>query len=94
MTTRVTPNSASRSAMTSSRSGHRLVGPDRLRPPVALAWAGHPHAADKLGLADSQRRDPLDELLGLLRLLQHPGLLLLRQPTGGRPQEPQGRRRI
>jgi Bacterial low temperature requirement A protein (LtrA) len=75
-------------------AGHRLAAPDLPRPPAVLAWAGHPHIAGQLGLAHVQRGYPLDDLLGLLRLLQHPGLPVLQRPTGSRPQEPQGRRRI
>src|SRR5215204_4503691 len=74
MTTRVTPNSRQPVGHDQQPAGHRLVAPDLLRPPAVLAWAGHPHTAGQLGLADIQRRDPLDDLLGLLRLLQHPGL--------------------
>src|SRR4029450_7652003 len=50
------------------------------RPPAALAWAGHPHTAGQLGLADIQGGYPLDDLLGLLRLLQHPSLPVLGGP--------------
>jgi hypothetical protein len=42
---------------------------DPLHPPPPRA--GHPHAADHLGLTDIQRRDPLDDL-GLVRLDLHP----------------------
>jgi hypothetical protein len=56
------------------RPGHRLVAPHLLRPPAALAWAGDPHAAGQLGLADIQGGHPLDDLLGLLCLLQHAAL--------------------
>jgi len=38
-------------------------------------WVRHPHTAHQLGLADIQGRDPLDDLLFVLRLLQH-GFLL------------------
>jgi hypothetical protein len=57
------------------RAGHRRVGRDLLQPPGPLALAGHPHTAGQLGLADIQRRDPLDELLGVVGLLQHPASL-------------------
>jgi hypothetical protein len=72
------------------RAGHRRVGGDLLQPPSPLALAGHPHTAGQLGLADIQRGDPRDELLGVVGLLQHPASL---RPTGqqhGCPQEPQG----
>jgi hypothetical protein len=75
------------------RPSHRLVAPHLLRPPAALARTEAPHTAGQLGLADSQRRHPLDDLLGLLHLLQHLGLPGLR-PAGGCPQEPQGDWRI
>jgi hypothetical protein len=76
ITTRVTPSPASRSASTKSErvivgssSGHRLVGLDLLQPPAPLARTRHPDAAGQRRLADIQRRDPPDDLLGLLRLL-------------------------
>ena len=68
------------------RAGHRGVGGDLLQPLACLAR--HPHAADKLGLADVQRRDPLHDLLGLVGLLQHPASLPW--STARCPQEPQG----
>src|SRR4029450_4551994 len=46
------------------------------------AW--HPRTAHQLGLADIQRGDPPDELLAVVRLLQHPALL----PVGLRPARP------
>jgi hypothetical protein len=54
------------------RAGHRGVGLDLLEPLAGLLGAWHPHAADQLGLADVQRRDPPDDLLGVVGLLQHP----------------------
>jgi hypothetical protein len=41
----------------------------------------HPHAAHQLGLADIARRDPGDDLLGLLILFQHRGLLTSASPV-------------
>jgi hypothetical protein len=40
-----------------------------------MVLIGDPDAAHQLGLADIQRRDPLDELLVVLRGGEHPGLL-------------------
>jgi hypothetical protein len=37
----------------------------------------NPDAAHDLGLADIQRRDPLDDLLVVQRRSEHPGLLAL-----------------
>jgi hypothetical protein len=54
------------------RPGHRLVGRHLLQPLTPPARTGYPDAAAQLLLADIQRRDPSDELLGLLGLLQHP----------------------
>jgi hypothetical protein len=54
-------------------AGHRLVGGDLLEPPVRPALARDPHTTGQLGLAHVQRRHPLDDLLDLLGLLQHPG---------------------
>src|SRR5215204_6334076 len=85
MTTRVTPNSRQPVGHDQQPAGHRLVAPDLLRPPAVLAWAGHPHTAGQLGLADIQRRDPLDDLLGLLRLLQHPTLPGITTTNGQSP---------
>jgi hypothetical protein len=75
MTTRVTPNSPSRSASTSSERVIVAVGRYLLPPPARLLGARHPHTAGQLGLADIQRRDLLDQLLAVVRLLQHPVLL-------------------
>ena len=55
------------------RLRHRGMRRHLLRPGPALA--GHPHATHQLGLADVQRRHPLDDLLTFFLLLQH--LLLL-----------------
>src|SRR4029453_2268058 len=41
----------------------------------------YPDAAGQRRLADIQRRDPLDDLLRLLRLLQHPASLLATRST-------------
>jgi hypothetical protein len=41
-----------------------------------MALIGKPQAAHQLGLADIQRRDPLDDLLVVLRLPEHQGLLM------------------
>jgi hypothetical protein len=41
-------------------------------------------------LADIQRRDPGDELLAVVGLLQHPASLLADGQQHGCPQEPQG----
>jgi hypothetical protein len=75
-------------------AGHRLVGPDLLQPPARPALARDPHTASQLGLADIQRRNPLDDVVAVVCLLQHPGLPALRPATGGCPQEPQGDWRI
>ena len=73
------------------RAGHRLVGPDLLQPPARPALARDPHTAGQLGLAHVQRRDALDDLGGLLRLLQHPGLPALRRRNGWLPAGAAGR---
>jgi hypothetical protein len=73
------------------RAGHRRVGLDLLQPPGLLALAGHPDAADQLGLADIQRRDPVDEFLAVVRLFEHPSLLAIAGHQHGRPREPQAR---
>jgi hypothetical protein len=72
------------------RAGHGGVGAHLLQPPARGVGAWHPHAAHQLRLADVQRRDPLDELLGLLGLLQHLASLLADGQQYGCPQEPQG----
>src|SRR4030095_12015559 len=65
------------------RPGHRGGGPHLLQAPAPLALTRHPDAAHQLLLADIQRRDPLNELLGVLGLLQHPASLLA-DPTTAR----------
>src|SRR5215469_11134672 len=52
-----------------------------------MVLIGHPHAAHQLGLADVQRRHPLDNLLVVLRLGQHPARLLRIIAEGRRPRE-------
>ena len=47
---------------------------------------GDPDAAHRLGLADIQRRDPLDDLLVVLRPDQHLGLLLIGAAAARRSQ--------
>jgi len=51
------------------RAGHRRVGLDLLHPPARRRVAGHPHTRHHLRLADIQRRDPLDDLLAVFRLV-------------------------
>jgi hypothetical protein len=68
------------------RGGHRGDGADLLHP--LCSRAGYPHATDHLGLADIQRRDPLDDL-GLISLDPHPSRPLS-SLRGDRPQELQG----
>ena len=73
------------------RAGHRGVGADLLQPPRPAVRAGHPDAAHHLGLADVQRRDPLDDLLVVLA--SRPASPTSSSPAtndGGRPQELQG----
>ena len=55
--------------------------PEAARPPGLI---GHPHAVHQLGLADIQRRDPLNNLLTVGRLLQHPAPPIL---SGGEQQD-------
>jgi hypothetical protein len=76
------------------RAGHRLVGPDLLQPPARAALARDPYTAGQLGLAHVQGRDSLDDLIVVVRLLQHPASLRSDDPKGGCPQEPQGERQI
>jgi len=76
------------------RAGHGGVGAHLLQPLARGVGAGHPDAADQLRLADIQRRDPPDDLLGVVGLLQHPASLLADGQQYGCPQEPQGNRRI
>jgi hypothetical protein len=76
------------------RSGHRGVGPHLLQAPAPLALTRHPDTADQLRLADIQRRDPLDELLGVLGLLQHPASLLADPTTARLPAGATRDRRI
>ena len=45
------------------------MGADLLSPPPGRGRAGHPDTRHQLGLADIQRRDPLDDLLIVLRLM-------------------------
>jgi hypothetical protein len=71
------------------RTGHRRVRRDLLRAAAGSVRVRHPDAGHQLGLADVQRRDPLDDLFGVLAVVQH------RYPphvatTGGHPQELQG----
>src|ERR671911_852592 len=75
MTTRVTPSSANRSASTSSQ--RVIVGEVRTssRPLARAALARDPYTAGQLGLAHLQGRDSLDDLIVVVCLLQHPGLL-------------------
>jgi hypothetical protein len=75
-------------------AGHRLVGGDLLQPLAGLGGAWHPHTADQLRLADIQRRDPPDDLLGVLRLLQHPASSPLVCHRHGHPREPQAGRKL
>jgi hypothetical protein len=70
------------------RPGHRRISLHLLQPPAPTALIGHPHAAHQLGLADVQRRDPLDDLLVVLRLRQHLAHLPWIIGEGRRPQEP------
>jgi len=56
------------------------------RPLARGVGAWHPHTADQLRLADIQRRDPGDELLGVVGLLQHPASL----PVWSTPRLPAG----
>src|SRR4029450_11906968 len=58
------------------RAGHGRVGAHLLQPLALGVGAWHPHTADQLRLADIQRRDPGDELLGVVGLLQHPASLV------------------
>jgi hypothetical protein len=53
------------------RSGHRRERGDLLRPPTGPGRARHPHTDHNLCLADVQRRNPLDDLLAVLGVLQH-----------------------
>ena len=54
------------------RTGHRGIRLHFLQPAARLALVRDAHAAHQLGLADVQRRDPLDDLLPVGGLLQHP----------------------
>src|ERR671910_2366836 len=56
-------------------AGHRRVGPDLLQPLARAALARDPYTAGQLGLAHVQGRDSLDDLIVVVCLLQHPGLL-------------------
>jgi hypothetical protein len=53
------------------RPGHRRIGLHLLQPPAPMVLVRDPHAAHQLSLADVARRDPLDDLLVVLRLGQH-----------------------
>jgi hypothetical protein len=53
------------------RPGHRRMRAHLLPPPTPGTITRHPHTTDQFGLADIQRRDPLDDLLVVVRLLQH-----------------------
>jgi Protein of unknown function (DUF2637) len=88
--TRVTPSSPA-GPTSPTASGSSFVGGDLLQPPGPLALAGHPHAADQLGLADVERRDPPDELLAVVCRFQHPVPPAADGLRYGRPQEPQAR---
>jgi hypothetical protein len=68
------------------RAGHRRIRPHLLQSPAQMVLIGNPHAAHQLGLADIQRRDPLDDLFVVLRPEKHRGLLP--SPGGRCPQEP------
>jgi hypothetical protein len=74
MTTRVTPSSPSRSARTSSQRVIVWSVVTSSRPPARAALARNPHTAGQLGLAHVYRRHPLDDLVAVVCLLQHPGL--------------------
>ena len=72
------------------RPGHRRIRRHLLQPPSRPPSCGHPHTAHQLGLADIQRRDPLDDLLSSATPANTPHLLATpSRPAGGRPQEPQ-----
>ena len=83
ITTRVTPRSASQSDITSN--DRVIVEKVRTSCMPAPARAGHPHAADQLGLADVQRRDPLDDLLIVLLDVHHSHHLRREPRQTGRP---------
>jgi hypothetical protein len=76
------------------RSGHRGVGLHLLQPPARPVLVGDPHTAHHFGLADIQRRYPLDDLLAVLTLLQHPAPPILkgRQQTVARGSRQRGGR--
>ncbi len=74
-------------------ASHRGVGLHVLQSPSGLALVRNPSAAHQLGLADIQRRDPLDDLLNLWIYLQHRRLLPSTPTTSGHPQGPQGVKR-
>ncbi len=67
-------------------TGHRGVGLHVLAPPPRAALVRDPGTTHQLGLPDVQRRDPFDDLLGLLIYLQHRRLLARRheQPAVAR----------
>ena len=69
------------------RPGHRRIAVHLLQPPAPMVLIGHPHAAHQLGLADIQRRDPLDDLLVVLCLGQHLSPPSGESEGGRRPQE-------
>ena len=95
ITTRVTPSCRAADRPAPATTGSSW---NRSPPPAAgcpdRASCGHPHAAHQFGLADVQRRDPLDDLLVVLCLLQHPATPVRSTTASGCPQEPQGRCRI
>jgi hypothetical protein len=68
------------------RAGPGGIGLHLLQPPPPVVLIGDPDAAHQLGLADIQRRHPLDDLLVVLCSGEHHGLLPW---SGGRcPQGP------
>jgi hypothetical protein len=73
------------------RPGHRPVGRYLLQALARGVGAWHPDTTHQLRLADIQRRHPLDELLGLVGLLQHPASLPPDGTTARCPREPQDR---
>jgi hypothetical protein len=81
ITTRVTPSSANRSASTSSERVIVWQVRTSSRPPARPALARDPYTAGQLGLAHVQGRHPLDDLIVVVGLLQHPGLPGFRRPN-------------
>ena len=67
-------------------AGHRRIGLHLLQSLPRVVLIGDPDAAHQLGLADIQGRDPLDDLLVVVRCGEHLSLLVIGVAAARRSQ--------